>query len=852
MKNTIIGKLLIGYFLVGLMLTGCSSQNNGTQNKDETQIKLDTPQRINYDSDSNTLEWSIVDNASSYYVLIDDAKERNSSVNYYDLNNLTLAVGSHFAQIKAVGQGKYLSSDYSARMSFTIVKNNEQQSDSADDSSEINNFGKSMKLNAYNGIPKETFDLSNSINIDDKYYIWYFDLGWVYRTPVYKSDIHQYHFDYDVSFKFSALHSYELQDSISESHEVVDTHSYTGGFEIKLAQEFEFGTVPFLVSNKSTISFEENTDHHWTNNWGSTTIKSNYITHSYLDTYSEETSIHINFNEESGFTRDYYYRIAFYEAIHNYGVLIYDNVKKVYSYGFSEFFEPDYKLCLIEESETGMFSYTKDKSLVFDLDKAVEIAEDNIPENLTIIKEEIHYYPGYQNVYYSTPSNRLTFDFSSYELIKSISDFKFDYFKDGVLTINPMLDSWNIYEVEIISLYGCENPKDGSLFGDEYIFDQFSIVFSNLWDRTPILKFKNFASYITPNHYLATTQNDLVLKFEGNIKFIEKDSDIGTVRFVNCNNLDIIGVNTNVATINYSLLHDSNSCGADVIECNNFSILNAELNVVGGNAISSNYNSIGGSAIKCNQFTASKSNVTLVGGNGGDGFDGGIGENGTNGGDGGVPLVANEISITNSQIDLIGGNGGNGGRGGKGLNGSTNNETTFDKHVYGIFGAEIQSISHYNKAFKGEKGGTGGKGGNGGLPVIFNTFSCVESAVTLRYGDGGFGGDGGEGGDGGAGHNYSGIAGGFSYLTCNDPGQGGDAGDGGDGGDAGRSVVKTIDILLDGVKIIAGENGTPGKGGAAGSVGIGGAGGSTHSLANNHSADKAKDGNPGQKGKDGN
>ena len=250
------------------------------------------------------------------------------------------------------------------------------------------------------------------------------------------------------------------------------------------------------------------------------------------------------------------------------------------------------------------------------------------------------------------------------------------------------------------------------------------------------------------------------------------------------------------------------------------------------------------------------------GGDGSDGVDGSSGfvtdMDGFNGGgagsglSGSAGISAAHLSIAGITLVAHGGDGGDGGRGGDGADGQTNSAEIFDRHEYGIFGAEIQSISHYGKAFKGGNGGRGGNGGNGGLPISYqDLYFDNSSSLDLYYGNGGNGGRGGNGGNGGNGRNYHGSTTGISYLICVDPGEGGDGGDGGRGGDGGLSVYSPLSLSGDNVSLTPGTNGIGASGGLRGSGGRGGSGGETHATANDHSAPNAPNGADGSNGSSG-
>ena len=194
------------------------------------------------------------------------------------------------------------------------------------------------------------------------------------------------------------------------------------------------------------------------------------------------------------------------------------------------------------------------------------------------------------------------------------------------------------------------------------------------------------------------------------------------------------------------------------------------------------------------------------------------GENGLDGTNGQIALVANNILFEiakNGSLSLIGGNGGNGSNGGNGQ-GSRNDGIAQAGHGgnggNGGNGADALRVN-YQLAVQGEgvlyiSGGRGGNGGNAG-----SGGNNLDKGVFDRADNGGHGGNGGPGGNGGVGINIANVNSSgeehyFSSVSVKG-GNGGAGGDGGDGGDGGKNELQSQGSA-------PGNAGNGGKGGDGG------------------------------------
>lgn len=245
----------------------------------------------------------------------------------------------------------------------TIVKTNE------------NNELDAYKIEPANNV--SVFEPEYAENVDNKYHVYYFYLGLIKKVPVYSSVALQYMYDTEVTVNFNSLTEEGLSNSVSKSEEIIDTHSYTGGFEFGFEQEVGAEIDLVLVDIKANSKNSQSTDHHWTDNWGKTVSESNSTTSSYLNSYNEGYQEKIEFSEEAGFVKGNYYRMSFYETVKAYGVVIYDVEKEKYSATSQTFLKSNSTVRVWEESKDGAYSYKQEDILDFDIERAISYAISN-------------------------------------------------------------------------------------------------------------------------------------------------------------------------------------------------------------------------------------------------------------------------------------------------------------------------------------------------------------------------------------------------------------------------------------------------------------------------------------------
>lgn len=332
-----------------------------------------------------------------------------------------------------------------------ISKNS--NSGNQNDKFKIYNLGGNMTLNAYITEPQNDSELElfNVGNFDDEYYVFYFNLGLIKRSPVYTSIAIEYGYqDYSLAFKFSKLTEESLESSIYHSVEAIDTHSYEGGFEIGFEESISVGKKDVVQGSFTTT---QSTDHHWTNNWGTTVTDSETTKTGYINSYSEGYEINLDISEEKGFKREYSYRLSFYETIRCYGVLCYDVKKdKFIGVDFDNMLIPNQTRLVLEEStdKRGEFDYGLTKSIDFNVDKAIKIAKENMPEkDATIhIKNANDFYNYMVGNNGTTEGKEYIIDADSLDL-KDYSWAPFNEFK-GILNGNGCkIKNWKYKQVSV-------------------------------------------------------------------------------------------------------------------------------------------------------------------------------------------------------------------------------------------------------------------------------------------------------------------------------------------------------------------------------------------------------------------
>ena len=237
----------------------------------------------------------------------------------------------------------------------------------------------SQKIDAYiceQEAGGQTF--ANSVNIDDKYCFYYFYLGTIDMVPVYSSVVTQYNgYDFELGFEFTAMTEDKLENTVSKSKEVIDTSSYTSGYEIDYTVSVSAKLKTEFSEIEGSFSSTERDTYNWTHNWGNVQNDSRASTTSYIETFGEGHSLLVSFSEENGFEVGNYYRFGYYQAVKAYGVLIYDMEQALYTSTTQTVLENSEIYFVLEESKDRHFDYQTADHLLFDIEAAIQYAESH-------------------------------------------------------------------------------------------------------------------------------------------------------------------------------------------------------------------------------------------------------------------------------------------------------------------------------------------------------------------------------------------------------------------------------------------------------------------------------------------
>ncbi len=299
-----------------------------------------------------------------------------------------------------IGWDKDISAIYSDLVVFAKYNQIKNSNDNVNSDNDLNidNIGESMLLNAYvSEVNSNPLELYNIGSFDNDFFVFYYDMGFIKRAPVYTSTAIEYGGqDLSLKLSFSKLSEESLESSISTVVEKIDSHSYTGGFNLGFQQDVEVGAKKLGTGLKAKFTTSQSTDHHWTNNWGNITTSSESTKNSYVSTYGEGFEISLDVSENKGFRKGYSYRISFYETIRCFAVLFYDIKSDEFTLSYETMLVPNQTRLVIEESTDlfGDFDYNITKNIDFDVDDAIRIAYDNMPE-----KDDKIHIKNYQEFY---------------------------------------------------------------------------------------------------------------------------------------------------------------------------------------------------------------------------------------------------------------------------------------------------------------------------------------------------------------------------------------------------------------------------------------------------------------------
>ena len=231
---------------------------------------------------------------------------------------------------------------------------------------------------AYIEEPNKSLFLSDVVDNDGSTYYFY-DLGQIKEVPFYSSSSFYYDkYDYDVTLSFDKLTEKSMSKTFSKA--VTRVNTITTSHSISAGATFgaEYGGIPIVgsITGKLTASFNFSIDESYSESFSKSITNTASKTEQYLEQYSTGLSVTIPFKEDNGFERGYRYRMSFFEDYKVYGIIVYDTVNEQYSYDIIPMLSKEDKSMVIEKSnEEGIFEYSTEKKLSFDVDAAIEKAK---------------------------------------------------------------------------------------------------------------------------------------------------------------------------------------------------------------------------------------------------------------------------------------------------------------------------------------------------------------------------------------------------------------------------------------------------------------------------------------------
>lgn len=743
-KNRILVVIVVLMLLLATTLCACGTVI------EEDFIKLDTPTNIRVEE--NAISWDGVANALEYIVCIKDDVEYSATKNFLLIKETAMSQGSDY-KIRVMAKGdnsKYINSNWSETLNYTYGANDY-----------VNNF--SSQISTYKGVQTNNgLELANSININDKYYLYYFKLGTILNCPIYSSVGQYYTKDNNMVFEFEKCTESGITNSFLQASETINTHSYTGGYEVGFEEEVNFELeIDGIKLGGAKFSESGTSDSHWTDNWGNITTATNSRVDSYLETYKQGYSVSANFSEEAGFEKGKYYRLSFYEPLISYGILIYDVETNSYSVSYQEMMVDNNMVVAWDESDDGLFTYSTTNNLEFDVNKAVEYAEQH-KEDLISQKNEV------------IVDLRSCFTYDKADL----DNFSDERYNNGVFTLGGAYKAKKVDKYIFRGAYGLAN-SNGNIIRS--IIEGLSIRI--LSEKSLEIAFENMAfagkagypaiyrDYSTENKNF----NDTIISSGLENVIYGRSLDKAVIHI---KNFTIAGT----GELGVYAANNSNDNGAAGILCEEMQISTEKsIKVLGGNA---GNGGIGGSAIECEKslFVLGAGELIAQGGIGGSVSEDSL----RSAGNGGVAIASDKVYVDSDcviNIKLIGGNGGNAecthkggkwnknvslGSGGRGGNGITSRVVELNGKgnisiIAGNGGDGANQKLNWTDC-------NGGNGGNGANAIYASESVKICMPGKLKSGNGGNGGIGGDEDDWGYGSN-GGDGGSSEYVVNNNLGR---------------------------------------------------------------------------------
>lgn len=361
--------------------------NKTTSNN--TLIPLETTSILGLSN--NFLSWTPVENAVSYEIDIIDSVMTSipTSLNISALFNSDRA--NCYARVRAIPalDSIHSSSPWSELYIFNYdYETGNANSSTMEDPSIKVEFKQSDRY-----IPQQVegdLQFDYSITYEDDYDYYYFYIGNLLSTPIFTSNAKRYDYDGEYTVKVGKATEEMISNTTSKAIETIDTHSYTGGFNVSL--EFESGlALPFAkIQGAYTVS----TDHKWTNNSGQNITRTEENVKSYSTVLSEEYEIKYVFSESSGFTKGRSYRETLFETVDVFAVIAYDRGLQVYTYELIPFIRGNNNRTFVTEESDEFGSFNRpsvDDRLEFNINSAIDYIQTIESTDKTVYSDETDY-----------------------------------------------------------------------------------------------------------------------------------------------------------------------------------------------------------------------------------------------------------------------------------------------------------------------------------------------------------------------------------------------------------------------------------------------------------------------------
>lgn len=342
----------VGEFIDGIINP---SSTNGVE---DSGSALETPQNLRYDN--GILKWSIVDNASSY-VLVIDLDEYKVETNSFDVSDIRLSNGLHTAKVRAAKSGEYNSSAYSEVISFEIKG-----------LTNVSTQTERYKIIERLDVPQLQYTYTQEEN---NVYIFY--MGRIDNVPIHYGVALEYNGETESTLTYSSKDTQEnaitmsKEDCIASTATVISEESFEKTTEHGVKLEIGFkkasGGISGSVNVKTTNANKQAVENTRTYSYSDV-----YTTfENYSQTIEKSITYTIGENHEVGCR----YRLALFAQCDVYAFAVYNSEEQTISVSYDLSAIPSSLYLTIDKSKDGTFGVTEDYQELFVFD--TEILKDS-------------------------------------------------------------------------------------------------------------------------------------------------------------------------------------------------------------------------------------------------------------------------------------------------------------------------------------------------------------------------------------------------------------------------------------------------------------------------------------------